>query len=85
MNGERLRCLLVAVTAKATWTRRFDMNIAPFVGLGIRLDVYDMVNVTSVIVGDPKLDVTCIVAPEGGGTFDPIWLERRGFEPAPYP
>ena len=79
------RALLVAVTKGASWTRTFELRIPPFVGLGIRLDVYDMVNVESVVVGDAKFDVTCIVGPEPGRSFDADWLERLGFEIAPYP
>ncbi len=80
-----LRTLLVAVTRNGTWTRRIELSIAPFVGLGIRLDVYDMVKVESVIVGDARVDVTCLVGPEPGRTFEVEWLERMGFEAAPYP
>jgi hypothetical protein len=77
--------LLVALTPGASWTRTYELPIAPFVGLGIRLDVYELVNVESVIVGDAHVDVTCIVGPEPGHSFDAGWLERHGFEVAPYP
>jgi hypothetical protein len=80
-----LRARLVALTKTASWTRASDLPIAPFPGLGIRLDVYEMVNVSSVVVGDAGFDVTCIVAPEPGATFDDAWLTRHGFEVAPYP
>lgn len=83
--GRALRALLVAVTKDATWTRSYELPIAPSVGLGIRLDTYDMVNVESVIVGDVGYDVTCIVGPERGRTLDAAWLERLGFEVGPYP
>ena len=80
-----LHAKLIAVTKDGTWARDFELSIPPFVGLGIRLDVYEMVNVQSVIVGDARYDVTCIVGPEPGESFDAAWLERQGFEEAPYP
>lgn len=65
----------------------FDLSIPPFPGLGIRLDTYDMVNVTSVIVGDPEFDVTCIVENEGEDNryLSEEDCKRLGFEEWSYP
>ena len=53
----------------------------------IRLDVYDMLNVKSVVVGDPGYDVTCIVELEDAAP-DEVTEQKRealGFEVGPYP
>ena len=80
-----LKALLVIPTKNATWRRYTELAIAPFPGLGIRLDVYDMVNVNSVVIGDPAYDVTCIVSPESGTPWTAAQLQRLGFEIGPYP
>ncbi|MFT3712702.1 MAG: hypothetical protein QM817_34055 [Archangium sp.] len=80
-----LRTLLVAGTKEGTWVRSYELPIAPFPGLGIRLDTYDVVNVIDVLVGDPRFEVTCIVGAEKGQTLTPVILERLRFEQAPYP
>ena len=80
-----LKTLLVAPTPTAIWRRDFTLAIPPFPGLGIRLDVYEMVNVDSVVVGDTPYDVTCIVSPEGGEVFPPEKWTALGFEVGPYP
>jgi hypothetical protein len=65
----------------------FELPVAPFPGMGIRLDVYELVTVTSVVVGDPGYDVTCIVeiedVPAGEITADKC--RSLGFEISPYP
>ena len=85
-NGP-IRALLVAPARGGTWLRELTLPFPPFPGLGIRLDVYDMVNVDSVVVGDDnrwKIDVTCIVSMGGGGTPTAAdWL-RLGFEEGVY-
>lgn len=82
-----IRALLVAPTREGTWLRELRLPIAPFPGLGIRLDVYDMVNVDQIVVGDDDrwdIDVTCIVSPDGNGTYtEENWL-RLGFESGVY-
>lgn len=81
----KLRALLVSVSKHGTWLCTYELPIAPFPGLGIRLDVYDMVNVHGVVVGDPNHDVTCFVTPEGGEVFEPARWMRLGFEEGTYP
>ena len=58
--ASRLKALLVLGSGGATWTKEYELPFPPFPGLGIRIDVYDMLNVESVVVGDPGFDVTCI-------------------------
>jgi hypothetical protein len=48
-------------TKDATWVQEMDLPFPPFPGLGIRVDVYEMLNVDCVVVGDHGYDVTCIV------------------------
>lgn len=85
MTHNRLKARLVAMRPHASWVREFSLVIAPFPGLGIRLDTYEMVNVLEVIVGEPIFDVTCLVGPERGREFTDEWLTKLGFEIAPYP
>lgn len=80
-----LRCKLVLPTRHATWVREVQLPFPPHPSLGIRLDVYDMVKVQSVIVGDAGFDVTCIVEPESADSETDAKLEALGFEIAPYP
>jgi len=89
-----LNAQLVLPTSTATWLRQFDLPFAPHPGLGIRLDVYECVNVTSVVVGDYGYDVTCIVELELEGreielARDEEWIaakcSRLGFEIGSYP
>jgi hypothetical protein len=82
-----LAALLVMPTKDATWQMEMELPFPPFPGLGIRVDVYDVLNVRSVLVGDSGYDVTCIV--EFDDT-DPeevtaAKLEALGFEDGPYP
>ena len=64
-----------------------ELPFPPFPGLGIRVDVYEMLNVQSVVVGDPGYDVTCIVQLEDSTpeemTFEK--LEALGFVIGSYP
>jgi hypothetical protein len=60
-----LKTLLVLVTSERVWVRDWELPIPPFVGLGIRIDTYEVLNVDSVVVGDRDYDVTCIVHFEG--------------------
>ncbi|WP_327010074.1 hypothetical protein OHA72_24245 [Dactylosporangium sp. NBC_01737] len=81
-----IRALLVTLTPDGTWLREIRLPIAPFPGLGIRLDVYEVMNVDSVLVGDDgrwEIDVTCIVSRDGGGATQQV-LERLGFEEGVY-
>jgi hypothetical protein len=81
-----LRARIVIVTPTATWIRDVPLPISPFPGLGIRIDVYEVVNVDSVVVGDPGCDVTCIGHLEGEAS-DVTDAKLRGlkFEVGPYP
>ncbi len=82
-----LKALIVLVTNGGTWVRDFELAIPPFVGLGIRVDVYDMLNVLSVVVGDFGYDVTCIVEIEGvlPENVTEKLITRLGFEEGTYP
>ena len=85
-NGP-IRALLVAPTPDGTWIRTLTLPIPPFPGLGVRLDTYEVVNVDTVLVGDDhrwEIDVTCIVSPDGGGTYDEKKWTRLGFEQGIY-
>lgn len=82
-----LKALLVMPTKEATWVRDMDLPFPPFPGLGIRVDVYEILNVDSVVVGDHGYEVTCIVhledvAPEQVNEKKCLAL---GFEIASYP
>ena len=78
---------IVLPTRDATWLREMELPFAPFPGLGIRVDVYDVLNVRSVVVGDPGCDVTCIVEIEGAapGEVTDEKLTALGFQVGPYP
>ncbi|MCI0709190.1 MAG: hypothetical protein L0154_03420 [Chloroflexi bacterium] len=82
-----LRAKLVMPLQNGTWVREFELSIAPFPGLGIRLDVYEIFNVDSVVVGDFGCAVTCIGVLEG--LPDEVITEERcqrlGFEEGLYP
>lgn len=56
-----LKTLLVMVVLGQTWIKDYELLFPPFPGLGIRVDVYDVLNVDSVLVGDRGYDVTCFV------------------------
>lgn len=70
-----------------TWVQDYELPIPPFPGLGIRLDVYEIFNVTSVVVGDFGYDVTCIGSLEGrdASQHTDAVCTRLGFEPGLYP
>jgi hypothetical protein len=74
-------------TADATWRREMELMFPPFPGLGIRVDVYEMLNVRSVVVGDFGYDVTCIVELEDAAPAEVTAqrCETLGFEVGPYP
>ena len=82
-----LTAKLFLPTPDATWVRETELPFAPFPGLGIRVDVYDALNVRSVVVGDPDYDVTCVVELEGvtPGEVTDDKLAALGFEVGPYP
>lgn len=80
-----LKTLLVMPTRIGIWVREWELPITPFPGLGIRVDVYEVLNVDSVVVGDPGYDVTCIGHLEGTREITEKRCEALGFEIAPYP
>lgn len=81
-----LRALLVLGWNESLWRKDVNLPFAPFPGLGIRVDVYDMVEVDSVVVGDPGYDVTCICTIEGdAGEYSAARLQALGFEEGDYP
>jgi hypothetical protein len=82
-----LNALLVLSTKDGTWRMEKELPFPPFPGLGIRIDVYEVLNVQSVVVGDLGYDVTCIVQFDDS-TPDEITVEKckaLGFTTGPYP
>lgn len=82
-----LSALIVLPTKDATWRMEMELPFPPFPGLGLRIDVYEMLNVRSVLIGDPGYDVTCIVEIEDA---DPNEITEEkckglGFQVGPYP
>ncbi len=82
-----LKTLLVLPTNDVIWVRRTELPFPPFPGLGIRVDVYEMLDVVNVVVGDFGYDVTCIVrlgdTPPGEATDKKC--RALGFEVGGYP
>ncbi|MBN9522979.1 hypothetical protein J0H58_31450 [bacterium] len=77
-----LSARLVLFAEDECWVQKTVLPFPPFPGLGIRLDVYQVLNVLSVVVGDPGSDVTCIVEVEGGADCG---LDALGFSRGSYP
>jgi hypothetical protein len=82
-----LKALIVMPVLGATWVRELELPFPPYPGLGLRVDVYDVLNVDSVVALDPGYEVTCIVHLEG---YPPAKLtekkiESLGFEMGVYP
>ena len=82
-----LNSLIILPTNNATWRMDMQLPFPPFPGLGIRLDVYEMLTVRSVVIGDPGYDVTCIVKFEDTdpGEMTDKKCNALGFEIGPYP
>jgi hypothetical protein len=82
-----LKALLVMPTEKTTWLMEMDLPFPPFPGMGIRVDVYDMLNVKSVVIGDLGYDVTCIVEFEDTDASEITKKKCKsiGFHQGPYP
>ena len=79
--------LLVLPTTLGTFRRDFELILPPHPGMGIRINVYEMLNVDSVVIGDIGYDVTCICSLEGNNSSE-ITAEKcisLGFEIGPYP
>ena len=88
----KLKTKLVMPTVNGIWARDYELPIAPFVGLGIRLDVYEIFNVQSVVVSDFAYDVTCIGMMEkldgvmvDAETLTEEYCKRLGFVEGLYP
>jgi|GEM_PF-2439380 len=62
MNPGAHRSRLVLYVAGARWVKDADLPIAPFPGLGLRVDTYDVLNVAAVSVDASTGDVECAVA-----------------------
>ncbi|MGW4892944.1 hypothetical protein ACWEQL_11895 [Kitasatospora sp. NPDC004240] len=57
--------LLIEAEGKS-WVRDLDLPFAPFPGMGVRVDAYEVLNVVTVLVDDPDGAVTCVVAGDDG-------------------
>jgi hypothetical protein len=79
-----LKALLVMPVLSNTWVKDVELPFPPFPGLGLRLDTYEIFNVDSVVVLDPRYDVTCIGVLEGGEITEKQ-IRRLGFEEGLYP
>ncbi|WP_354644570.1 hypothetical protein [Kitasatospora camelliae] len=60
------RARLVLPVERTAWVRDLDLPFAPFPGLGIRVDAYEVLNVVTVEAGDPDGGVACVVEFDGG-------------------
>jgi hypothetical protein len=80
-----LKALLVLGCNERVWRKEATFAFPPFPGLGIRVDVYDMLQVDSVVVGDLGYDVTCICTVEGDVVYSEAQLRSFGFERGDYP
>jgi hypothetical protein len=69
--------------ADAVWTRDMELEVAPFPGLGIRIDTYDVLNVSAVRVAAAGQRVTCVVGLEDAapGPVSAAVAESFGFAP----
>ena len=81
-----LKALIVMPVLGATWLRVLELPFPPYPGLGLRVDVYEVLNVDSVVVLDHGYDVTCICHLEG---YPPAELTEKlltslGFEQGVY-
>ncbi len=76
-----IRTVLVFEGPDGLWTRDYPMPIPPHPGLGIRLDVYEVMNVDAVSDGAPGADCVCRVSfdPPASDAFDAKHLRRLGF------
>lgn len=85
-----LKALLVLPWGDGCWVREYVLHFPPFRGLGIRLDIYEVMNVESVVVGDAGYDVTCIVAfdemtPDEKAGVTAKRIRSLGFDEGGYP
>ena len=80
-----LKALLVLGWNERTWVMRTHLPFPPFPGLGIRIDIYDMLRVENVVVGDLGYDVTCICTFEGADDYTEDRVRAFGFEDRGYP
>jgi hypothetical protein len=85
-----LKALLVLPWKKRIWVRDFMLPFPPFPGLDIRVDVYELLKVESVVVGDYGYDVTCLVTiqlavPSDAKHYTIERIRSLGFEEGGYP
>ena len=78
-----LEVRLVLPVADAAWVRDTELEIAPFPGLGIRIDTYDVLNVLAVRVAEVDNRVTCVVGSDdaASGRITVAEAESFGFAP----
>jgi hypothetical protein len=84
-SARSLKALLVMPWGDGCWLRDFALPFPPFPGLSIRLDVYELVTVEEVVVGDLDYDVTCLVNFGAGTRPTRKRLEALGFTEGGYP
>ncbi len=71
---------------KSIWVKDAQLPFPPFPGAGIRIDVYVMLNVESVVIGDLGYDVTCICTFERGAEhYTADRVRSFGFAESEYP
>ncbi|WP_329283660.1 hypothetical protein [Streptomyces sp. NBC_01451] len=61
------------------WARYFDLAFAPFPGMGVRVDTYEVLNVDKVLVDDLDGGVTCFAADDDGREFTAKKCVSLGF------
>lgn len=79
MTTSSYRTRLVLTADGERWVREYDLPIPPSPGLGLRLDVYEVLNVETVTVGTTGGFIESAVADEDGGTPTKDWLRSHGF------
>ena len=80
------RTRLVFSANDTRWVKDTDLPIPPFPGLGVRVDTYEVLNITAVTVGEPGCDAECEVEeeePTRGLTESD--LQSFGFRKEPLP
>ncbi|MEV8099925.1 hypothetical protein [Kitasatospora sp. NPDC085879] len=70
---------LVIETDGKKWARVADLPFAPFPGMGIRVDAYEVLNVVTVVVDEPGGAVTCLVVDDEGRSLTAEKCASLGF------
>jgi hypothetical protein len=83
-----IKVTLVMPTAIGTWLMDKELPFPPFPNLGIRLDVYEVFNVDTVVVDetDHRFPIACIGHMDGAESKPPdaMKFEALGFEQGVY-